>query len=257
MFYIKKTYKDAIIFLQKADKIWYYYVIIIKKRGMHMASMDVYNGLKHDILYLNLKPGDMISELEICKQYGVSRTPARDAIKALVAEGLLEVRPHVGTFISPIDLSKVSDSVFIREVLEQAVLKELCPNFNSYDALNLEVILSQQSALIHAKRTPETSWDFIQLDNKYHEKLFEIAGKTGIWDSICSTNQHYNRFRTLLVKCDLDNIEKLYEQHKLIFSSLLSHDEETLHTIINKHVTSGFKRCSEVMEKYSRYFITK
>ena len=54
-----------------------------------MTSTDVYNSLKHDILYLNLKPGDMISELEICKQYGVSRTPARDAIKALVAEVLL------------------------------------------------------------------------------------------------------------------------------------------------------------------------
>ena len=174
-----------------------------------MTSTDVYNSLIHDILYLNLKPGDMISELEICKQYGISRTPARDAIKALVAEGLLEVRPHVGTFISLIDLSKVSDSVFIREVLEQAVLKELCPNFNSYDSLNLEVILSQQSALVHGERTSETSWDFIQLDNKYHEKLFEIAGKTGIWNSICSTNQHYNRFRTLLVKCDLDDIEIL------------------------------------------------
>lgn len=219
-----------------------------------MTSVDVYNCLKHDILYLSLRPGDMISELEICKQYGISRTPTRDAIKALVAEGLLEVRPHVGTFISLIDLSKVSDSVFIREVLEQAVLKELCPNFNSYDALNLEAILSQQSALVHGKRTSETSWDFIQLDNKYHEKLFEIAGKTGIWNSICSTNQHYNRFRTLLVKCDLDDIEKLYEQHKQIYNFLLSHDEENLHIIINKHVTSGFKRCHEVMEKYSRYF---
>ena len=116
-----------------------------------MTSVDVYNSLKHDILYLNLRPGDMISELEICKQYGISRTPARDAIKALVAEGLLEVRPHVGTFISLIDLSKVSDSVFIREVLEQAVLKELCPNFNSYDALNLEASCHSSPLWLTAK----------------------------------------------------------------------------------------------------------
>lgn len=220
-----------------------------------MASSNVYNGLKHDIFYLNLKPGSMISEFEICQQYGVSRTPVRDAIKALVVEGLLEVRPHIGTFISLIDLSKVSDTVFIREVLEQAVLKELCPIFNSYDALNLEVILSQQAALINEVPNPETSGDFIQLDNKYHQKLFEIAGKSGIWDSINSMRQHYNRFRTLLVKCNLDNIEKLYEQHCTILNSLISHDEEILKETVTEHVTSGFKRCSEVMEKYSQYFI--
>lgn len=220
-----------------------------------MASSNVYNGLKHDIFYLNLKPGSMISEFEICQQYGVSRTPVRDAIKALVVEGLLEVRPHIGTFISLIDLSKVSDTVFIREVLEQAVLKELCPIFNSYDALNLEVILSQQAALINEVPNPETSWDFIQLDNKYHQKLFEIAGKSGIWNPINSMSQHYNRFRTLLVKCNLDNIEKLYEQHRTILNSLISHDEEILKETVTEHVTSGFKRCSEVMEKYSQYFI--
>jgi len=219
-----------------------------------MSSVNVYNGLRHDILYLNLKPGSMISEFEICHQYGVSRTPVRDAIKALVSEGLLEVRPHVGTFISLIDLSKVSDTLFIREVLEQAVLKELCPIFSTYDALNLEVILSQQASLINEEPTPDTSWDFIQLDNKFHEKLFEIAGKTGIWNSINSMSQHYNRFRTLLVKCNLDNIEKLYAQHQAIYRSLIAHDEVTLNTTINEHVTSGFKRCSEVMEKYSQYF---
>lgn len=219
-----------------------------------MSSANVYNGLRHDILYLNLKPGSMISEFEICNQYGVSRTPARDAIKALVSEGLLEVRPHVGTFISLIDLSKVSDTVFIREVLEQAVLKELCPIFNSYDALNLEVILSQQASLINEEPTQDTSWDFIQLDNKFHEKLFEIAGKTGIWNSITSTSQHYNRFRTLLVKCNLDNIEKLYAQHQTICRALIAHDQKTLSKTVTEHVTSGFKRFSEVMEKYSEYF---
>ena len=197
----------------------------------------------------------MISELEICNQYGVSRTPARDAIKALVTEGLLEVKPYVGTFISLIDLSKVSDTVFIREVLEQAVLKELCPIFSAYDALNMEVILSQQAALISNPPTPDTYWDFIQLDNKFHQRLFEIVGKPGIWNSIHSTNQHYSRFRSLLVGCNMDNIEKLYEQHHAMLNALIAHDEEKLRQIVTKHVTSGFKRCGEIMEKYSHFFI--
>lgn len=220
-----------------------------------MSSTDVYNGLKHDIIYLNLKPGSMISEIEICNQYGVSRTPVRDAIKALVSEGLLEVKPYVGTFISLIDLSKVSDTVFIREALEQAVLRELCPIFSAYDALNMKVILSRQAALLSDSPSQDTYWDFIQLDNKFHQRLFEIVGKTGIWNSIHSTNQHYSRFRSLLVGCNMDNMEKLYEQHQAMLDALIAHDEDKLKHIVTEHVTSGFRRCGEIMEKYSHFFI--
>src|SRR5699024_10076848 len=155
----------------------------------------------------------MISELQISEKYGISRTPIRDAIKALVAEGFLEVRPHIGSFVSLIDLNKVSDSVFIRHSLELSVLKELCSKFTPYYALALEQILNQQELLVKNTENKEAQWDFIQLDNAFHAKLFELDGKASIWNTISSMNQHYLRFRTLLVRYNSDPIDILYQQH--------------------------------------------
>ena len=85
----------------------------------------VYESLKSDILDLRLKPGQLLKETEICEKFGVSRTPVRDAFKRLEREGLLEIRPHIGTFVSRIDLHTVSDILYIREVLEFSILSDL------------------------------------------------------------------------------------------------------------------------------------
>ncbi len=219
-----------------------------------MNSLAVYNDLKKDILYLDLEPGTMISELQISEKYGISRTPIRDAIKALVSEGFLEVRPHIGSFVSLIDLNKVSDSVFIRHSLELSVLKELCPNFTSYYALALEQLLNQQEQLVNRTDTQEAQWDFIQLDNAFHAKLFELAGKASVWNTITSMNQHYLRFRTLLVRYNSDPIDILYQQHRELLNALIARDWHNLEKKTSQHITAGFSRCGEVMTKHNAYF---
>ena len=92
----------------------------------HTATSDgVYEQLKEQILHLELPPGSTISEIDTAEKYNISRTPVRDAFKRLEREGLLEIRPHIGTFISLIDLYAVSDVLYTREVLEYAVLQAL------------------------------------------------------------------------------------------------------------------------------------
>ena len=76
----------------------------------HTATSDgVYEQLKEQILHLELAPGTAISEIDTASKYHISRTPVRDVFKALEAEGLLEVKPHIGTFVSQIDLDMISD----------------------------------------------------------------------------------------------------------------------------------------------------
>ena len=97
----------------------------------HTATSDVvYSQLKERILHLELPPGAAISEIETAAAYHISRTPVRDAFKRLEQEGLLEIRPHIGTFISLIDLNAVSDVLYIREVLEFSVFSDLTRNIH-------------------------------------------------------------------------------------------------------------------------------
>ncbi len=89
------------------------------------TSRAVYEKLKEQILHLELPPGSAISEIETAEKYQISRTPVRDAFKMLEGDGLLEIRPHIGTFVSLIDLNMISDILYMREVLEQAVFRDL------------------------------------------------------------------------------------------------------------------------------------
>ncbi len=64
----------------------------------------VYEDLKKAILYMRILPGTSIGENEVVARCSVSRTPVRDAFRQLEAEGLLEVKSHVGAYVTLIDL---------------------------------------------------------------------------------------------------------------------------------------------------------
>ncbi len=82
------------------------------------ASGTAFAWLRDEILSGRLRPGQALSENEIAQRLGVSRTPVREAIIRLESEGLLVVRPQVGTTVAPIDVDAVSDVQFLREAIE-------------------------------------------------------------------------------------------------------------------------------------------
>ena len=91
---------------------------------------QVYHKLREEILHLELPPGTSIGEIDTAARFKTSRTPVRDAFKILEIEGLLEIRPHIGTFVSLIDLRTVSDILYMRCTLEQSIFRELAKNLN-------------------------------------------------------------------------------------------------------------------------------
>ncbi len=220
------------------------------------SSNIVYNSLKKDILNLKLAPGVGISETDMASKYNVSRTPVRDAFKALANEGLLEVKPHIGTFVSLIDINQISDVLYIRKVVELSILKDLCLSFSEADELKLKFSLNEQKKFLQSTNFDEHSvTDFIELDNNFHKLIFRLASKEGIWNMIFGINQHYERFRSLLNLHRENNIQNLYDEHCSIVEALNKKDTDALQTIINKHVYDGFKNSSDILLQYSDYFI--
>src|SRR3954467_12238796 len=83
----------------------------------------VYETLRGDILRLALPPGTALSENELAAVLGVSRTPVRESLILLAEEGLVQVFPQVGSFVSRVDAAKVADAQFIRESIALASLE--------------------------------------------------------------------------------------------------------------------------------------
>lgn len=227
------------------------------------ATSDiVYRSLKNDILHLVLPPGSAISEIETAAKYKVSRTPVRDAFKALENEGLLEVRPHIGTFVSYIDLNKVSDMIFIREVLEQAVIKNFATSYTQTQLLKVRLALKEQENLVNSYRKEQISPEeriqhgaqFLLLDNEFHSLLFHLAGKGQVWELLKSNSSHYERFRTLINWSEDDMLAELFEQHCSMIDAVVSKDFERLSQIISSHIYSGFSRNTDIVLKNASYF---
>src|SRR3954463_12377640 len=86
-------------------------------------SGSIYSQLRHEIVMLHLRPGARLSENELAARFGTSRAPVREALIRLVEDGLIEVRPQRGSFVSRISLKAVERARFVREALEAAIVR--------------------------------------------------------------------------------------------------------------------------------------
>ncbi|RRD93650.1 GntR family transcriptional regulator [Clostridiales bacterium COT073_COT-073] len=237
---------------------------ITNKGNIKKATSDiVYRSLRDDILHLALPPGSAISEIETANKYNVSRTPVRDAFKALENEGLLEVRPHIGTFISYIDLNKVSDIIFIRETTEQAVLKILSSTYTQPQLLKIRMALKEQENLINSYSAADDTAEnrgkyatrFLKLDNDFHHLMFQLARKGAVWELLKCHSSDYERFRTLINWSENNMLSELYHQHIAIVDAIASKDHERLVQTISAHIYSGFNGNLDIILQNADYFL--
>lgn len=197
----------------------------------------VYDELKRKIMYLEIKPGEALGEVEIAQQFGVSRTPVRDAFKKLESDGLIEVKSHIGTYVTLIDLEQIADAIFIREQLEKAIISELCSNRKISTNMRLNYILSAQDKVVNGTlEGNELAQKFMEIDNEFHKSLFELAGKESIWVYIENLEYHYNRLRIYVNRAEKSKLRKIHEQHKQIISAIEKQDEQLALSIYEQHL---------------------
>lgn len=219
------------------------------------TSEAVYQKLKEQILYLELPPGSAISEIDTAAKYEISRTPVRDAFKQLESEGLLEIRPHIGTFVSLIDLHMISDILYMRETLEQAVFRDLTSSYDKSQEFRIRLILQKQREILDSDGDEEAlGRAFLLSDNEFHNTLYALAGKQNVMSFLKSINSQYERFRTFLNLGDRDNLQKLYNEHNNIWQYIANKDFDALSDCISHHIYDGFNASTEIIYQHPEYF---
>lgn len=219
------------------------------------ASQTVYQSLKEQILHLEIAPGAALSEIETAARYHISRTPVRDVFKSLEAEGLLEIKPHVGTFVSLIDLDMVSDILYIREVMEQAIFKDLAATYDKSQEYRIRLILKEQEEILGSDMSrEEMSRAFIVADNHFHQTLYHLAGKKHISTFFNSINSQYERFRTFINLNGKNDLQQLYEDHAAIATYIANKDLDRLQDKISHHIYDGFNASALEIHKHPEYF---
>ena len=82
--------------------------------------------LLYNLVNLEMKPGDKITESDLCELYGISRTPIREAILELHQQNMIDIYPKQGTFVSYIDTDAIDEFLELRNLMEQSVTQLAC-----------------------------------------------------------------------------------------------------------------------------------
>lgn len=218
------------------------------ERSPRRISDSVFDALSEAIRDLRLLPGTPISEPSVAEWLNVSRSPVREAIARLVDLGLVTVIPQVGSYIAPISLKEVQDAVFIRSALETSAFKKaVCDH--APDTTEIQGLVDLNRAAAESRDLDA----FFETDEKLHQKIFELAGESRIWDVVRRAKVQLDRLRRLALPRVIDNPD-ITEEHQLIVDCLSRRDEARGVDLIEQHATRIFRTIESHRSLFPEYF---
>ena len=219
-----------------------------RPRGATAASR-IYSDLRTELVSLRRRPGEPISEAEIALSYGVSRTPVREAILKLSDEGLLEIFPQSGIFVSRIPVAALPEAIIIRKALEETTARLAAERATSSQILVLRSILARQ-------REAEAAGDrdaFHQADESFHGTIADVAGYPGIWRLIQQVKVHVDRYRRLTLP-QAGRIGRTITEHEAILGAIEAHDPDRARAAMETHLERLLKDISAIQSINPEFF---
>lgn len=221
-------------------------------------STQIYLDLKKKIEEFEYKPGDRISETSLAKHYNVSRTPIKHSLARLENDGIIAVRPQVGTFVSKIDINHIMEYFTIRKLLELSIIEDVKANIDSKHRAKLDVNIKMQHALLESfdeYDNIELSKEIWRLDNEFHRIIFSAAKSEFIWDFILSQSPQYNRYRVLSASYGKSSLMKIIKDHNSIFDYINNEADLNIGKVYDDHIFKALqKTIIELSQKYPDYF---
>lgn len=190
----------------------------------------VYRELRRRIVSLRVAPGAALSENDLAAELGVSRTPVREALITLQAEGLVEVLDKVGTFVALVDADRVRDAQFLRESVELASLSDLPAALEGHDGV--APLLANLAAQREVLQDDDA---FFELDEAFHAGLMALAGHGGVWPTVAAAKTHLDRARRLAMAHAPANSEML-AQHEAVLAAVRDGDQAKARAVLRAHL---------------------
>src|SRR5665213_1758341 len=195
------------------------------------AASRIYSNLRAELVSLRRLPGEAVSEAEIALSYGVSRTPVREAILKLSDEGLLEIFPQSGIFVSRISIAALPEAIIIRKALEETTARLAAERATSSQILALHSILERQREANAAKDRDA----FHQADEMFHAAIADVAGYPGIWKLILQVKVNVDRYRRLTLP-QSGRITQVIAEHEVILRTVEARDPAAAGIAMNHHL---------------------
>jgi DNA-binding GntR family transcriptional regulator len=197
--------------------------------------------LKTYILDLELRPGELVSEKRLIELTGCGRTPVREAMQRLQRDGLLQIVPFRGAFVTDVSSKDVDEISQVRERLEPFAASLAARRMAHGDLERLRAMLdSLEPPDLHSAR------EFFEVDRAFHTCIVEASGHRRIREIIGTLNDQIQRLRYLSA-ADPARAAEAHAEHRLIAAALDVRDADGAEEAMRLHLQHAHENLSRIV----------
>ena len=200
--------------------------------GLPLA-INIFIKLREEILQGLLKNGEKLTEQRICNKYNVSRTPVREAFRLLEQEGLIEMIPNRGAFVTGFGDQDVADMYEMRKVYEVLAFEWAVERITPEELEEIKNAYELMEFYTHKKEYEKTS----EQNTHFHELIYK-ASHNRLLTQILTSYQYYK----VGSEANYDHMDDLLEEHYEILQSLETKDAKRGMAVIKKHLEGSKER---------------
>ena len=203
----------------------------LKQRALYEEVAEL---LRQRIFNRMLEPGGWIDELKIAEEYGISRTPLREALKVLATEGLVTMKVRRGAYVTEVNEKDLTDVYHLLSLLEADAAGVVAAQAS--DA-QIKILQDMHNQLEKATKNRER---FFEINEAFHMQLLEIANNRWRDQMVADLRKvmKLNRHNSLL---KAGRIEESLGEHRAIMAAIALRNSEQAAQAMRTHFTNGLE----------------
>jgi DNA-binding GntR family transcriptional regulator len=191
---------------------------------------DVYDQLRDQILRVERRPGDVIYEADLAKEFEVSKTPVREALRLLAHTGWVVVLPRKGYIIRPVELRDVRDIFAIRRMIEPTLAEEAAKSATDEQIAQLDELLTRQS-------NADNTGDALVAAREFHLEFAAISGSHRVHSMLEGLVDEVRRLHYLLPNVETHiTSEQEIRAHTSILKAIRDRDPDAARARTIEHL---------------------
>ena len=190
--------------------------------------------LRQRIFRRELEPGAWIDEVKLAQEYGISRTPLREALKVLAAEGLVTMKVRRGAYVTEVSERDLAEVYHLLALLESDAAAVVATQATEGQ---LQELQSLQAELEGAVQDRER---FFAVNERFHMRLLDVAGNRWRNQMVADLRKvmKLNRHNSLL---KAGRIDESLNEHRAIMAAIKARDPDAARRRMQEHFRSGLE----------------
>ena len=192
---------------------------------------EVAERLRQRIFAHELAPGDWIDEQRLADEYGISRTPLREALKVLASEGLVELKPRRGCYVTEISRQDLDDIFPLLAMLEGRCAGDAVRQAKPADIAELNDI----HALLESAADERRIDAFFEVNQEFHKRIQELAGNRRMLSVIQDLRKALKLSRLHSLSLE-GRLQQSLAEHRAIMAAIRARDAASAEKLMHAHI---------------------